>query len=654
MAQGDVSDQRRHPSWTAPLGGDLDFTSDINVLCVDDNAEFLEVTTLHLEREHDDITTYTATSPTDGQEILDTEEINCIVSDYQMPRTNGIEFLEDVRARHGELPFILFTGQGSEEVASDAIAAGATDYLQKNADVDTFILLSNRIEQAVKSHRARREILEREERFRKLIERSQDMVVVVDETGEYSFISPSTEELTGHNPADLIGENAFGLIHPEDREEVWEMFQAAVEDPSFSPTAEFRYQHGDESWHWMEANGRSLLDDPVIEGFIANVRDITERKQHERQLQEETEFVDTILDTLEDIVYVFDTDGVPIRWNDRANEVLGYTDEEIKEMYALEFVADEDQQKVIDGIDTILEEGTGRTEARIVTKGGERLHYDFRGGRLEGPDGEVIGFCGIARDITDRVKREQELQRQNDRFDEFASVVSHDLRTPLAAAKGYLEQALTTNDPTDLENVDAALDRLDTLIDDLLTLAKKGQTVADKKPVALGDVAEEAWLTVPTAEATLEIRDDATIHADDSRLRELFENLFQNAVEHGGRDVTVYVGTLADGFYIEDDGVGIDPDDRDDVFNRQYTTKDNGTGFGLAIVQTITEAHGWTITITDSDDGGARYEITDVDHHTYRRNSRQTNASPTAHPPTGPTATSSASANADTNPNPDD
>lgn len=151
------------------------------------------------------------------------------------------------------------------------------------------------------------------------------------------------------------------------------------------------------------------------------------------------------------------------------------------------------------------------------------------------------------------------------------------------------------------------------LLDDLLTLAREGDEVADREPVELGGFIVECWNTVGTGDATLDVDIERTISADESRLQQVFENLFRNAAEHGGPDVTVVVGELSNGFYVEDDGPGIPPEGRRDIFEAGYSTSDAGTGFGLSIVREIIGAHGWDIRMTEGDSGGARFEITGVD-----------------------------------------
>ncbi|SNZ11687.1 PAS domain S-box-containing protein [Natronoarchaeum philippinense] len=204
-----------------------------------------------------------------------------------------------------------------------------------------------------------------------------------------------------------------------------------------------------------------------------------------------------------------------------------------------------------------------------------------------------------------------ELAATNQRLEQFASVVSHDIRNPLTVAMGHLDAAQERTDDEQLDEVERSLRRIDNLIDDLLTLARQGESVGETETVAPDAVARDAWETVDTPEAAIEVSDPPTVQADESRLRQLFENLFRNAVEHGPDDVTVRVGGLdaRRGFYVEDDGPGIPEGEREQVFEQGHTTAPDGTGFGLAIVEQVVDAHDWTITLGESEAGGARFEI---------------------------------------------
>jgi two-component system aerobic respiration control sensor histidine kinase ArcB len=226
--------------------------------------------------------------------------------------------------------------------------------------------------------------------------------------------------------------------------------------------------------------------------------------------------------------------------------------------------------------------------------------------------GEIQGLFGFTLDVTDLKRRERELTRQNERLNEFANIVSHDLRNPLNVAKRRLDLAAEECDSDHLDRAASAHDRMDRLISDILALARQGETVTDPEPVSLATVAEECWTTVETAGATLELADRPVIYADRSRLRQALENLVRNAIEHGDGDVTITIGGLPGGFYVADDGPGIPDDERERVFESGYTTDPEGTGFGLDIVNDIATAHDWTIELTDSENGGARFEIRGV------------------------------------------
>jgi len=204
------------------------------------------------------------------------------------------------------------------------------------------------------------------------------------------------------------------------------------------------------------------------------------------------------------------------------------------------------------------------------------------------------------------------LREQNDRLERFASIVSHGLRNPLRVADGRLELARERHDSEHPDAIDRVLSRMDGLIDDLLTVARGGERVRESEPVALPDLAETCWQNVATADAELVVECDRTVRSDASRLQQVFENLVRNAVEHGGEDVTIAVGELDNGFYVENDGSRIPQEDRSDVFEAGYSTSAEGIGFGLAIVKQVVEAHGWSIRVSDGPERETRFEITDV------------------------------------------
>jgi signal transduction histidine kinase len=257
-------------------------------------------------------------------------------------------------------------------------------------------------------------------------------------------------------------------------------------------------------------------------------------------------------------------------------------------------------------------------------------------------EGEVYGtFCFAGEEPRDQPFTEQEetfvelmaewvsyelfqqraskrIERQRDQLEEFASVVSHDLRNPLGVVQGYLDLAEQTGDPEHFDRCRNALGRMEALIDDLLVLAREGQPIGETESIDVAEIVRDCWELVPTEDATLEISDSAVFTGDWSRVQQLFENLLRNAVEHGGRDVTVRIGVLdgGSGIYFEDDGPGIPEEEREQIFADGYSTGQEGSGFGLSIVQQIARAHTWDVRVTESATGGARFEVTGVEIET--------------------------------------
>jgi signal transduction histidine kinase len=210
-------------------------------------------------------------------------------------------------------------------------------------------------------------------------------------------------------------------------------------------------------------------------------------------------------------------------------------------------------------------------------------------------------------------RQKRELERKSERLEEFASILSHDLRSPLSVASGWLDllrEGASNDQLRAIENVENAMERMETLVEDLLVVSREGWTVESRQRVDGEGLVGDAWAVVETDNAILECELAGTVQGDPDRLAQAFENLFRNAVDHAGPSVTVRVGSLADeeGVYVADDGPGIPADERDDVFE-MGVSGGGGTGLGLAIVERVVTAHGWSIRATESEDGGARFEI---------------------------------------------
>ena len=935
-----------------------------------------------LEREDNRLDIRTATSPNDGLELLADHEIDCIVSDYDMPRTNGIRFLEAVRDKYPELPFILYTGKGSEKIASEAITAGVTDYLQKQSNTEQYELLANRITNAVSQYRATKAAERAQRRLQELAEKTHDVLWMFSaDWNELLFINSAYEEIWGQDPEFLrYRPDAFlETVHPDDRERAEQAMRRLAEGDSQELELRVNPDEAYQRHVWIQAEpifdenqdvvrivgfGRDITDrkereqrynaifnqtyqftglvepdgtlieanetalefggierDDVIgkkmweatwfhhsqetkelareavkraakgefvrrelpvngddreaiidfsvrpvtndEGdvtlLIPEGRDITERKEQEQKRQQiigqmndavievdsnweitlvndpveefteqdesellgrnfwdvfpetrGTDFETTYrraMQTREQIpmveyysgvdewfdvnVYPNDDGGLAFyfhsitehkereqelertrdffteaerlgklgAWEFSASGDLVWTDgtrriHEVDDEFeptmeeAVQFFHPDDRETIEQAVENALENGESYDqEVRLITaKGNQRwvrtkgnvlsdtdqptvrgyiqditdqkereqefqktnaqlenaieagavgtwewhipddrlvvgkefakrfgvapglaregveldrfissVHTDDREwveqeieaaieacgeyeveyrvwdvndelnwvlarGHVEcDEDDTPVRFPGVLVDITERKQIEQELHQQNERLDEFASVVSHDLRSPLSVVEGRLELAREDCESEHFDAIDTAINRMNRIIEDVLWLAREGQDIGSVAPTPIRHTVDAAWDVVADDldQAELFYADDERsqlmIEADEDRLRQLLENLLRNAIEHGGENVTVTVGALDSGFYVEDDGLGIPPDEREDVFTAGYSTDEEGTGFGLNIVKRVAEAHGWSIRVTGGSEGGARFEITGVE-----------------------------------------
>jgi PAS domain S-box-containing protein len=610
----------------------------IRVLLVDDNPRFADVAAEHLRREDGRISVETVTDPREAFEALGGDSFDCIVSDHDMSGQDGIEFLETVREEYPELPFVLFTGKGSEAVASEAISAGVTDYLRKKGESSQYTVLANRIANAVQRYRSQRAVEETERKLSRIAEHTDDVLFLFE--GDWSdllFVNSAYEAVWGGSIAELERDPTSFLeyVHPEDREEVTRSMERVSNGERV--TIEYRLVRPDGERRWLRAEGTPTFDDGEVDRIVGFVRDITD----ERERRHKSSLLDQVFKQVPVHMYVKDEAGRHVRVSehhvDDPERYLGRTDRELlpgefgEETYA-------DDMRVIETGEPILDK-----EEYLPDR--EDWHLTSKV-PWYGEEGEIRGVIGVTKSITERKEYERELERQNERLDEFASVVSHDLRNPLNVARGRLKLLREECESDHLEDIAAAHERMETLIGNLLSLAREGKQVSDVEPVDLADLAGECWTTVGTADARLEIRTTRTIPADPTRLTQLFENLFRNAVEHGatgprseavgdavgngstgsrpgsdraadrgGTDVTIVVGDLEDsgGFFVEDDGPGIPAEDRDRVFEAGHSTTEDGSGFGLPIVNEIVEAHGWEIAACESEAGGVRFEITGVE-----------------------------------------
>jgi len=470
-------------------------------------------------------------------------------------------------------------------------------------------------------HRAlrNRERTEREEelaQYRSYIDRVfdtiDDVFFVLAEDGSLIRWNDSFSKVTGYTDTEIESMDPVDFMTEADRDETVAAIARVIDEGHAQLEASLETKDGTTIPYEFVTNRVSHPDG--MTRLVGIGRDISARLEREQKLERIREQMAFALDFTDSILWAIDLETEKSTEYGPTERVFGVEPDGIDDFIA-NVVHPDDREKVSKVFEEVREHETEEfnVEFRTVPSPDETRWVLSIGYVRNVETQEPDRLVGLATDVTERRKRERELQRQNARLEEFTSVVSHDLRNPLSVAEGRLRLAQADCDSEHLEDVETALARIDTLVSDLLTLAREGEEAVEQDVFNLGEVARSCWKTVETADATLEIELDHEVCADRNRLRQLFENCYRNAVEHGGEAVTITVGHLDGGFYIEDDGPGIPEGDKEEVFKAGHSTNTDGTGFGLSIIQQIVEAHDWNIRATTGSAGGARFEITGVE-----------------------------------------
>jgi len=343
--------------------------------------------------------------------------------------------------------------------------------------------------------------------------------------------------------------------------------------------------------------------------------DAEERQREAERYSAELERYQRIVETVDDGIFVADDDNEFTLVNDAYVELTGYDRERLLGSHTSLVAADEtDAEETIGRVERDLDAGNavGTTyETTLRTASGETIDTEWTVAPLPPQDGGDADLAVVVRDVTERNERERQLERQNERLDSFAGLLAHELRNPVNIGQIYSRRLGPDANAEAVEYVTEAFERIESMIDIMLVITRGREAVGERAPVPLADAAREAWAGAETADATLEVSTDRTVEADETYVQHLFRNLFENAIEYGGADVTVRVGDTSTGFYVADDGTGIPPEEREAIFDPGYTTASSrgGMGLGLTFVKEMADVYEWTCSVTESADGGARFEF---------------------------------------------
>jgi signal transduction histidine kinase len=503
-------------------------------------------------------------------DLLQTRRVDCLVSEIEMVPIGGFELLSMARSADPTLPVILVADTDSEVTKQDALSAGATDYLELG-DNQQYSALAAGLEDAIDNRTS--EIVATDGGYTDLSTPLVPLQQLVDAETNCEIVT-LVDSVVSEHPS--VSESSIWLF--DSHNERLERAGYDADDTYRSPPAMVadafetgQPQISGKGWTTNTADTADTIDTDDI----TDITDVVDRARSAESIPEST---------AED------------------------TDSELQVVHPLEGVG-----AISVCVDTVTPT-VQKTLSQLSTIAGACLEHNREYARIE--------------------QRLHQVADRNQTLSQFAQTVAHDLNSPLSVIYGRIELSLAEPSEADI-HLQAALNaaqRVDSLITDHLQTIETVDAESETEVVSVQTVATDAWRIIDPSTARLQIEPQLkTVQANAIRLQQLFENLIRNAIEHGSEEsvglaasgddsadsvfdedintVTVTIKPTATGFAVCDDGPGIPESERTNVFESGYTTTESGSGLGLHIVSEITAAHDWEISISESESGGARFDI---------------------------------------------
>lgn len=643
----------------------------ISVLYVDDEKDLLNIGKIFLERIGD-FSLDIAESAAEGLLKLESKQYDAIISDYSMPEKDGIDFLKDVRSKFGDLPFILFTGRGREEVAILALNNGADFYLQKGGDpVSQFIELKNKLEKAVKEHQVKIALKNSERRLADIIDFLPDATFAIDREGKVILWNKAIEEVSGVSAVDMVGKGNYEYAIPFYGER-----RPILIDLIFAPQHEIKQRYlnivqtgtmlaaettlprlkGISTTLWGKA---SPLYDPEgnVIGAIESIRDISQKERSERRLRESVERYRTLAESSHDIIYIIDRDDRIVYLNTIAAVHLGHPKDEIIGRYRSLFFPEETSKRQWISILKVFETGEALHIESIVPFPDNNTWQDTHLIPLKNQDGEVIEVMGVTRDLTERHEAENKIKKSheelelrveerntelellykeleerikartselqvteeayreaNAKLNLLNTITRHDIMNQLTGLKGYLEiMRESLDDPEKMNELIEKESKIAETITTQIEFTRYYQDVGVTDPVwhnikKTVDAAVQS-LSVEGISIILE-RYDLEIFADPLFERVIY-NLIDNSLRYGGEKLS----RIEISWYVTEYGMCLVHED--DGMGVTPADKKHifergfgkNTGFGLFLAKEILGITGIIIQETGTFGKGARFEM---------------------------------------------
>lgn len=566
-----------------------------------------------------------------------------VLSDHSLVSYTSLEALEDLKKSHTKIPFILITGTMSEEFVVKMMKEGIHDYLLK----DRLHRLPNSILNAMEKINAEREkekyyneIIYKERKYRALIENISDAIILVNEKGYILYNSPSVKRIAGFDAEELLMKTIFDFFHPHDVRENTKLFQTALANPSVPIQNSYRVLHKNGSYIWTEGVIINLLNDDSVNAFIVIYRDVTQRKTSEQILQKSEANLKTIFNTT-NVSYVFtDKEFRIVSFN--KNAAISYKKEYNAKLQEgknlIEYLPYEKRELARRRYEWALKGEKINYEINFSLPDSNLLWYNVNIFPVLDEAGNALGLIIATEDITERKltelergKMTEDIFQRNQDLEQFANIISHSLRSPVANIIGLANLILETDNLNKkdheklINGLALSTKKLDEVIIDLNYILELRQEINEKKQmITFSDIVNDVTASIRDMIMGKDIiietdfKAIAGIFTVKSYLYSIFYNLISNSIKYrksyGAACIKISSAMAEEGVVItfEDNGLGIDLKMHGNKIFGLYKKFHNhmeGKGMGLYMVKTQVEILGGKINVESEVDRGSVFQL---------------------------------------------
>lgn len=607
----------------------------LNILIVEDNQNDYELLLRSLKKHDLTANYFRVQNESEMRKILDSEDINVVISDYILPGFTGIEALKIFKGYQLMIPFITLTGTGTEEIAVEMMKEGSDDYVLKE-HIDrvyhSIIIQSEKYNTFREKKALDLAILESEKAYRLLAENTSDVISLHNLSGDFKYASPAIFELSGYKPEEVVGKKLNFFFQDDDVAKMRHQLES-LSNKDHKLRFEYKFQKKDGTYIWIEITGKIVYDPITNEAkeIVAVSRDATERIIKDRKLIESEEQYRLIAENATDMITRHDLDGVYNYVSNSSYTLIGYSPDDLIGTKAFEFLHPEDITRIQSGLNDFINKGLGIYTAsyRYRKKDGSYIWIESTNKLtfVEGTD-IIEGVISISRDITERKAFEARLEEKIKDLDTFIYRSSHDLKGPLASLQGLLNVAKSEiKDDTAnqyLKLIEKSVMNLDTILMDLLNITKITQgslsiVELNIKEIILKIISSfENLPEYSNIRWQLDFDKNEHLYLDKSLVKNIFQNLIINAIKYQDKEKDHTVIKISTRCYedemiikIEDNGEGISDSLQKSVFEMFFrgNTRSTGTGLGLYIVKNAVEKSGGKIELYSKEKVGSVFTI---------------------------------------------